>query len=186
MTDHQQVVLGAEAGSYMLRQLLDGKSLGRQLAQRITYRGGVIRTYVRRSFADFGQFAWGGAASREATVPWLVDTMLATMRAHMPAVSIFENACASPTDPWLQRARSTLWYVGDEVYHFCTSLDRMALSTALIEAGDYPLIAAVGPLTVAATAEDASARIRAIAESAYMAVLSAYDGESYLVWSLSD
>jgi hypothetical protein len=120
----------------------------------------------------------------------LASYILNYLEAGEERVCVFENHLGRLTDPWLLQAESRVLFLGEEVYHVVSAevVDLDSIKAAINEAEDVTLL--IGVLSVwpqgsrlsPERREISDEDLRVLAEGAEKIIVSAYDGEGYLIW----
>jgi len=127
----------------------------------------------------------GGSSSRV----WLINKIAEYLSEDKNRLVIFENACASPTDPWIQRTNTEIYAFEKEVYHGLFSEhanNKQYIEQIIKRASSYLLI---GVMSFFADKETVLTKqltldiIREIADNTKAIILKAFDGEGYILCS---
>ncbi len=193
-----EIDLGGAGSRYVVERLREGHSLARTLA---AYVGGgrvvtvlpadtpmeAVHAITRGAVLDVPPA--GGAETFERVRSLdasLAQSLAAYLRRGNQRVVLFENALATPTDPYLRRvADRTAWF-GEEVYHFVTQDDAERILETLRTAKAIPAFVGVmtqtldGPLKPGSLQAD---ELEALARQATGAFVGAYDGEGFVMWT---
>lgn len=213
MSQYLQIPLGDEALQYLRTCLADGRSLSRHLLQQLDLSRGSISTRLPKD-ADathLSEFEWGGklkpidggarlvtdAAGGQHemtpvpnTRPDLVTVIMEFLSRAPNAVAVFENPVSKPSDPWLPDARSRVVTFRDEVYHVACDADADEIQATITEADSaFSLVGVLAQVNLpqcqsAATQEFREEDLIRCADAAETIIVSAYDGEAYLFWTV--
>jgi hypothetical protein len=193
-----EIDLGDIGRSYVVERLREGHSLARTLAAYV--RGGRAVTLLPAAtpLEAVHAFAHGGVleappAGRTETFERvrsldasLAQSLAAYLQRGSQRVVLFENALASPTDPYLRRVADRTACFGKEVYHFVTEDDAERILETLRTAKAIPAFVGVmtqtldGPLKPGSLQAD---ELEALARNATGAFVGAYDGEGFVMWT---
>jgi len=201
----------AAAISYLRQQLAAGNTLAGLLVEGVDFATGTVSVLnaIALSESQITEFDWGHvplapesaeyikiegqpflAYPKANSYEHLTEVIYSSMESP-ESICIMENMHASPDDPWLRRAKSSLRTYGPEVYHILTRSDRREekIEDAIREAESLPVfVGAVGrqpPNRIADDSEHISislGQLKSFAKSAYCIFVGAYDGEGYVVW----
>lgn len=202
----------ARAVEYMENQLRLGKTLASLLLRTVDFRRGSIASLIPAGYgsAELLEFEKGhlestgipqrvqlgsisGLALQKVNAKDDLTELIATALKRPGGYCLLENSLALSSDPWLQRAKSRIAIHETEVYHLLTSndRDRIAIENAIGDASRSPNVCGCGACGRLAEALAVSSSgqvvlstddIKALASSAEYLVVSAYDGEGYLLW----
>jgi hypothetical protein len=184
--------LGPGALDYIRATLADGKTLSKLLlelpledGQVVTYLPSGVRATARHHYNV------GGVAKRSQTEPYVLNVITAFLQGPPNRVAVFEDALARPSDPVLRSTKVPFVYYDGDVYYFLTS-ERATpdlISNAVRTATSYRFVCMLSD-----AAEEHNAKpgtevslesLKAIAHAAQLILVSAYDGESVVIWTKS-
>lgn len=203
------VWLGVEALKYLIECLEAGGPLSRALLKSQDFASGSIRTRLpsgttaamaeqieeggkTKSSGEEGTF-WGfGTPHRMVRISDTLDELAKEIHTSLRSAArscLLENELAVPSDPVLASYRSRMIICGASVYHLVCPDDDLGLVRAAIrEARSATFFVGVisgyrfvqcSPLASAVSSID---ELADCAAQALAVMVSAYDGESYLVW----
>jgi len=180
------------AGLTYLRQCLDGgKVLSHLLLRDVDLSAGSTTTYLPAGLdvADLHDFSQGGKASLGRTRRWVTGALAKSLSAIGPSgLVLLEHDLAMAGDPWLKR-RGLRWAAfRDDVYFVCAftdsradineTLSHMAAQVVRGAAARVPRELLPGSGNVLAPR-----LIEAVAKETRLIVVSAFDGEGYVLWN---
>jgi hypothetical protein len=130
--------------------------------------------------------AVGGGPSRA----WLINKIAEYLGKDKNRLVIFENACARPTDPWIQRTNTEIYIFKEEVYHGLFSEcvdDKQYIEQTIKRAQSAYLLIGVMSLLPdkksVLTKQLTLDMIKRIADGTKAVILRAFDGEGYIICS---
>jgi hypothetical protein len=199
MDAFQEHTLGPEANEYVRDVLESGRSLALHLRRSHDLTEGKVVTRLApdANTDELGKFEWGGkyypepvSGRRRTPEDDLASYILGYLEADEERVCVFENYLARSTDPWLERAESRVLFLGEEVYHVISAevVNPSLAKVTINEADYYPVFIGIlsrwpeGSHLSPERRDTANEELRALAEKAEKIIVSAYDGEGYLIW----
>jgi len=120
---------------------------------------------------------------------WLVNKIAEHLSKDKNRLVIFEDANASPTDPWIQRTNTEIYAFEKEVYHGLFSEhanNKQYIEQTIKRAESYLLIGVMSFFTdkeTVLTKQLTLDIIREIADNTKAIILKAFDGEGYILCS---
>jgi len=202
MNAHREIEFGAEGIGYVTKCLELGKTLSKLLLQIRDLNTGRVVTRLPSDLDDATakDFETGGKlpplSPRTTTLQPVPNTDLLLseeiqvfLAAGDRNVCIFEDASASPSDPFLHSLDTRYVTFEDEVYHLLCQADKDQDSIlATVRRAHSWLF--IGVLTSAPPGVDLCSEgvltkslLKFLAEEARKIVVGAYDGEAYLIWT---
>lgn len=199
--------LGAEAKSYVLERLADGRTFSKLLVPAFEGLDLLIGTFLPEPVAreELMKFQVGGkipskfSVTRpdgtritriETTEEILVDLVDTHFGAPAQAFFMLEDSMARAKDPWLERFEYRPFFQGEEVYHFFARGfgDQNALRTAVRAVWHSwpPIVGAFGLLPekelrrIGAQKKLTVSDLGLLAGATRSLCVGAYDGESFL------
>jgi hypothetical protein len=212
----REIELGIEGLRYVRVSLEGGKEFSKYLLEVLDLESGKLSTFLPSglTFEQVNQFSYGGkfpqppdekhttvrlwnAQLKAVPTPSMNGVLISVIEAHLKsgsnALCIFENALASPGDPWLKGTEIQTVTSESSVYHFLTPerLDRDLIELTVKGAKSIrpPLIGVLArfPTPTGFHSEGSLdlAELCMIAGQTEKLIVGAYDGEGYLIWSKS-
>jgi hypothetical protein len=183
--------LTTKAIAYIRECLTDGqKILSRSLQELPVERGNII-AFLPDDSSPFlrMEFHTGGITSLRETKKPLIEFIANFLDKGRNCYLILENALALPSDGWLKKKQLSVFFCENTVCHFLKSgYNAPNTISDLIREADTAYLT-VGILTCA---EDIEIQVRQevspesleiLVKRAEHILVSAYDGESFLIWS---
>ncbi len=195
MKDH--VAPGREGIEWVSSCLSRGRSFSRTLLRSVTLSSGSPVACVPEGadgtrLTDFehgglvppGQKAAGSADGALASL--IMRDLLAARR-----ICLLEDGLAKPSDPWLRKAGTEQYFLGDDVFHFMVSgrADEGKVLKVLRAAKSLPIsvgaICGISPQVDLPPADRELTQdlLEAFASAVVKIFVGAYDGEGYVVWN---
>jgi hypothetical protein len=121
---------------------------------------------------------------------WLINKIAEYLGKDKNRLVIFEDACASPTDPWIQRTNTEIYIFKEEVYHGLFSEcanDKQYIEKTIKRAESAYLL--IGVMSLLFDRKSMLTKqlnldiIKNIAENTIAVILRAFDGEGYIICS---
>jgi len=206
------IALGDQALQYVRTCLTDGRTLSRQLLERLDLSRGSISTRLPQDadLTHLSEFEWGGrlkpiqGGTRLATatdgrqyemipVPNSTADLAAVIAEFLDqadnGVAVLENTVGRAGDPAVRSARSRVVTFGDDVFHLACRADLGEIRLAVTEASTAFLL--IGVLARVNLWQCRSPAMRTISEedlircatSVETIFVEAFDGEAYLFWT---
>ncbi|MCJ7547301.1 MAG: hypothetical protein MUP30_10850, partial [Deltaproteobacteria bacterium] len=120
---------------------------------------------------------------------WLASTIRMYLTIEDKRLCIFENALASPSDPWIPLKKSQIFTFKDEVYHFLLSSDVSGkkIEQTLRDAASHRFIGVMTSVPRKTSFpknghEISFEELKVFVERSEKIIVGAYDGEGYLIW----
>ena len=215
MAQLQRLELGQKGIDYVRSSLANGNTLSRLLLETLELEKGQVATFLPAEIPESAiyEFSAGGKlpiSTQSVSIPAsdgsalrIVSTPTATpeLAKHIfqylqdddRRVCVFESELAKASDPGLQAIKEQVLSFGQEVYH---SSSHPVVSPDEIESmiANVQSFALVGVLAGArehawnnkATSELQQSELQFLASITQEIIVSAYDGESYLIWRKAD
>lgn len=204
--------LGSESLTYIRESLGYGRALATRMLGELDLDAGTVMTCVSEGVPEewITRFKMGGVVKHERKPPvpiagprmelipnadrWLASVIQQFVRGDERRVCILEHTLASASDPWVRRARGRVMLCGVDVYQVVSSVNSETSEIeAAVRKASWMAPPMVGALTEWAgdfvppdtQREISSEQIAAMASMAQAVIVSAYDGESYLIWRRS-
>jgi hypothetical protein len=193
MTDAKLLTLtSADAREWIFQSLSSGHEISKTVAESLASRPGTVCGIVSPSseLAPGLDFASGGMVGSEAAVQCL-SKVFEVLARQGSRIVLVEDDVQRRTDPGLEAESLSSAYMGDDVVHWsdlAVGSGTVAAETVKGGAFGYPLNAFVSTrspteLGLAEHTQVAAAAALEIANSLTAIVVSAFDAESFLVWS---
>lgn len=215
---YREIVIGTEAIAYVKERLNKGKTLARLLLQRQALEQGRVVAALPQYAGDELAKNFLGGFHKEAspvaqdidlttggtgrhivpkvrTVDWLTEVIHEFLSKKEGGICLLENGLALPSDPWLQRRKSKICVLENDVYHMVSSenVAKGKIMSAIGEAeGAWPPLVGVLARIPLEKIEQYELReevritekdLTLVAEQADKIIVGAYDGEGYLLWN---
>jgi hypothetical protein len=143
-----------------------------------------------RKRLNLGPLARIEAVGKGPSRAWLINKIAEYLGKDKNILVIFENACASPTDPWIQSTNTEIYVFKKEVYHGLFSEcanDKQHIEQTIKKAESaYLLIGVMSLLIDKESVLDKQLNldnIKGIANNTKAIILRAFDGEGYIICS---
>jgi hypothetical protein len=189
------VALGPEGRFYLNAVLGGGTSFFQSLAKACDLKPGRAFAFLPPDCNQDGlyKFLTGGMLPPAAeTRRKLAEFLLELLEGHARYLLISENRCARKGDPWLATSKSRIITCGDEIYHWA---DERATADVLMETfkdAESAIQTGFGVFTrlpenlSPPPLQASSDWFQALIPHCLLLGVTAYDGETYIIWQILD
>ncbi|MGI2909277.1 hypothetical protein [Tolypothrix sp. VBCCA 56010] len=166
------------------------KPLARYLLN-LDLEGGKVITYLPDTSSPEARlnFKCGGIANSESTKTELIRFIYECLKSHEEGYTIFEDTLAKSTDKWLSNSKENFFTCKGSIYHFLNSKNnnKESINNLITEATNAYLIVGIityiqNNLEIEIGREIPFNVLETFAKNTQYIVVSAYDGESELIW----
>ncbi len=185
-----RAVLGTPGVNYPRTRLGDGNALAQLLCTAIDLEGGQTFAFLPPGIQLSASTNWshGLGMSRAESVTTVCGALADIAGGHEDAICVFEDSEARPGDPWLATAKSDIRVLGSEVYHVANASLPAGIGEAMGWAESSWLLIGVLANPFSGWEYPADDRITEqdlweLVASTVAIVVSAFDGEGYVVWA---
>lgn len=191
--DYKKQVCTAQALKFFLENIKYGHELDLQVDQSAVFQRGEIITYIPDSAKkniDINLLEGGGIASRDKSINCIAAYIFEYLEKSENGICIFEDSTCTPDDNFPGDLLKYVYFYNEEVYCVLTNenLDLKLIIKAIreFEQPNYFLVVlAQIPTINKSFLLDRSLKkddFKNITKAAEKIIISAYDGEGYLVW----
>ncbi len=200
--------LGEPAYEYLRNWLKKGHVIAKAIVDSVDLSGGQVTALLPEgvTLKEAYEFAKGGKMPEPPRSAWRygpnsvikpvantakefakgIDTFIGSSRWH---VCIVEDLMSSRTDGWIKKTNSKVLFCGDQVFHWLSQFggSGTAYDMAREALGHPPHVGILArtpenSVILQASREVPESELREIAKNVMCLFMSAYDGESYVIW----